>query len=75
MNDAPLAIWMFAHLAQRDLLAVRRREQNVADLRRGSRDTAPAAHDEIERPLALHDLGRRRAADRGLDQPVDRVGR
>ena len=30
--------------------------------------------DEIERSLALHDLRRRVATDRRLDEPVDRVG-
>ena len=74
MNAAPFATSHVGHFAQRNLLAVRRREQDVADLLRRRAILRLQAHDEIERALALHDLRRRRAADRGLDQAVDRVG-
>ena len=35
-----------------------------------SRNCGCKPHDEVEQPLALHDLRRGRAADRGLDQAV-----
>ena len=70
MNDAPLLDPDVGELAQRDLLAVRRRDEDVADLLRlAERLLQP--HHEVERALALHDLGRRRATDRRFDQPVD----
>ena len=74
MNAAPFATCDVGDLAQRNLLAVGRREQDVADLLRRSAILRLQTHDEIERALALHDLRRRRAADRGFDQAVHRVG-
>ena len=59
---------------QRNLLPVRRREQDVADLLRRRAVLRLQAHDEIERALALHDLRCRRAADRRFDQAIHRVG-
>ena len=74
MNAAPLAICDVGDFAQRNLLAVGRGEQDVADLLRRRAILRLQPDDEIERSLALHDLRRRLAADRRLDQPVDRVG-
>ena len=68
MNDAPLATLIVGELAERHLRAGRRRHEDVADLLGRLAELRLQPHHEIEQLLALHDLGRRRAADGGLDQ-------
>ena len=48
MNDAPLASWIFGELAQRNLLARGRADEQVADLLRVLAEFGLHAHDEIE---------------------------
>ena len=71
MNDAPLLTLIVGELAERQVLAVRGRDQHVLDRVHVLPERLLQPHDEIERPLALDHLRRRRAADRGLDQRVD----
>ena len=72
MNDAPFATWMSATSRSGTCCPSGVATQDVADLLRRLAILRLQPHDEIERALALHDLRRRRAADRGLDQPVHR---
>ncbi len=58
-------------LAERQVLVVRRRDQDVLDRLHVLPIRLLQPDDQIERSLALDHLRRRRAADRGLDQRVD----
>ena len=71
MNDAPLLDLDVGELAERQVLAVRRRDQQVLDRVHVLPERLLQPDDEIELSLALDHLRRRRAADGGFDQRVD----
>ncbi len=54
-------------LAQRNLLSIRRADQQIADLVRAAAELRLHAHHQIEQLLALDDLGHRLSADRRRD--------
>ena len=70
MNDAPFAIEIVATSSERDLAAVRRGDEDVADLLGRAAKLRLEAHDEVEQLLALHHLRGGSAADRGLDESL-----
>ena len=71
MNEAPFVDLDVGEFLERDLLAARRRHQDVADLLRVVAVLLFQADDEIELLFALHHLRGHVAADGGLDQAVD----
>ena len=62
---------MVGELPERNLLAVRGGDEDVADLLRRLAEPGLQPDHQVEELLALHHLGRGDAADRRLDQAVD----
>ena len=67
MNDAPFPWVMLASCAQRNLLAVGRSYQQVADFVGAAAELRLHAHHQVEKLLALDDLRDGLTAYRGFD--------
>ena len=70
MNAAPVEIANGRQIADRDLLARRRGDQNVADRLRRLAELGLQPHDQIEQFLALNDLRRRLPAHGGFNEAI-----